>query len=58
MVTAAAALAQIACQQQRVRALEESLATMESGMEKHMVQVCVTPAAADGCADEFCLALI
>ena len=38
-LTASAVQAQIASQRQRVQALEASLRTMESGMEKHMTQV-------------------
>lgn len=38
-LTAAAVKSQIACQQQRLQALQATLATMESGMDKHMLQV-------------------
>jgi hypothetical protein len=38
-LTAAAVKSQIACQQQRVQALQATLSTMESGMDKHMLQV-------------------
>jgi hypothetical protein len=38
-LTAAAVQAQISSQKQRLAALEANLGTMESGMDKHMVQV-------------------
>lgn len=42
-LTAAAVKSQIACQQQRLESLQATLSTMESGMDRHMLQVRQAP---------------